>query len=103
MPTDPRAALTALITALERHLEAAAGRRGENDPVVLSAYRAVADAFDAMTSPRPYRPALTAEQALGELERCAGTQFDPKLAAGFVDAWRVRVQGGGLPARAVAR
>ena len=46
MPTDPRAALTALVAALERHLEAAAGRRGENDPVVLSAYRAVADAFE---------------------------------------------------------
>ena len=46
MPTDPRAALTALVTALERHLEAAGARHGENDPVVLSAYRAVADAFE---------------------------------------------------------
>jgi type IV secretory pathway VirD2 relaxase len=44
--TDPRVALNALVTALERHLEAAAGRRGENDPVVLAAYRAVADAFE---------------------------------------------------------
>lgn len=44
--TDPRAALDALVTALERHLEAAASRRGENDPVVLAAYRAVADAFE---------------------------------------------------------
>ncbi|MBC7638936.1 MAG: hypothetical protein H7231_04030 [Rhodoferax sp.] len=46
MPTDPRAALTALVAALERHLEAAAARRGENDPVVLGAYRALADAFE---------------------------------------------------------
>lgn len=46
MPTDPRAALTALVAALERHLEAAAMRRGENDPVVLAAYRALADAFE---------------------------------------------------------
>ena len=46
MPTDPRAALTALVAALERHLEAAAARRGENDPVVLAAYRALADAFE---------------------------------------------------------
>lgn len=46
MTTDPRAALTALVAALERHLEAAAGRRGENDPVVLAAYRAVAEAFE---------------------------------------------------------
>ena len=78
------------------------GRAGARIPAEARLL-AVADAFDAMTSPRPYRPALTAEQALGELERCAGTQFDPKLAAGFVDTWRVRVQGGGLPARAVAR
>jgi len=48
----------------------------------------VADAFDAMTSRRPYRPALTLEQALGELERCAGTQFDPELARTFVDGLR---------------
>jgi hypothetical protein len=46
MSTDARAALTELVAALERHLEAAAGRRGENDPVVLAAYRAVAEAFE---------------------------------------------------------
>ena len=48
----------------------------------------VADAFDAMTSARAYRPALTVEQALVELERCAGSQFDPELAQAFVDGWR---------------
>jgi len=46
MTTDPRVALTALVAALERHLEAAAGRRGENDPVVVAAYRSVAEAFE---------------------------------------------------------
>jgi hypothetical protein len=46
MTTDPRAALTALVAALERHIEAAAGRRGENDPVVLAAYKALAEAFE---------------------------------------------------------
>jgi len=39
----------------------------------------VADAFDAMTSDRPYQPALSADFALSELERCAGTQFDPDV------------------------
>jgi two-component system, cell cycle response regulator len=48
---------------------------------------AVADAFDAMTSPRPYSPALTPEAALEELERCAGTQFDPAVVAAFAIAW----------------
>lgn len=46
MTTDPRAALTTLVTALERHLEAAATRHGENDPVVAAAYRQVAEAFE---------------------------------------------------------
>lgn len=46
MTDDPRAALSALVTSLERHLEAAAGRRGENDPTVVAAYRDVADAFE---------------------------------------------------------
>ncbi len=40
---------------------------------------AVADAYDAMTSPRPYRKQLSSEKALEELKRCAGTQFDPQM------------------------
>jgi cyclic di-GMP phosphodiesterase len=44
---------------------------------------AVADAYDAMTSDRPYRPALEREEAIAELERCAGTQFDPHVVAAF--------------------
>lgn len=41
---------------------------------------AVADAYDAMTFDRPYRQALTQEQAIAEVERCAGSQFDPQIA-----------------------
>lgn len=47
MSADPRAALVTFVTALERHLEAASSRRGENDPAVVAAYQAVAEAFDA--------------------------------------------------------
>jgi hypothetical protein len=46
MNADPRAALATLAASLERHLEASASRRGENDPTVVAAYQAVADAFD---------------------------------------------------------
>lgn len=52
------------------------GLKGENIPLearILS----VADAFDAITSPRPYREQLSSQQALDELKRCIGTQFDP--------------------------
>jgi diguanylate cyclase (GGDEF)-like protein len=51
---------------------------------------AVADAFDAMTSPRPYSPPRTPEAALEELERCAGRQFDPAVVDAFAVAWRDR-------------
>lgn len=46
MSADPRAALAAFVSALERHLEAAATRRGENDPTVVAAYQDLAEAFD---------------------------------------------------------
>jgi len=61
--------------------------RGERIPLEARVL-GVADAFDAMTSRRPYRPALSVEQALAELQRCAGTQFDPSLARTFVQCWR---------------
>jgi HD-GYP domain-containing protein (c-di-GMP phosphodiesterase class II) len=43
----------------------------------------VCDAFDAMTSDRPYRAATTSEAALAELARCAGTQFDADVVRAF--------------------
>jgi two-component system, cell cycle response regulator len=51
---------------------------------------AIADAFNAMTSPRPYSAARAPEQALAELERCAGTQFDPDAVKAFAVACRER-------------
>ena len=46
---------------------------------------AVAEAFDAMTTDRVYRPALSQERAMAELFRCAGSQFDPILVRQFVE------------------
>jgi HD-GYP domain-containing protein (c-di-GMP phosphodiesterase class II) len=40
----------------------------------------VADAFDAMISDRPYRAAMPREAAMAEVERCSGSQFDPRIA-----------------------
>jgi len=44
----------------------------------------VADAFDAMTSDRPYRPAMSSREAMDEIERGAGTQFDPAVVAALL-------------------
>jgi HD-GYP domain-containing protein (c-di-GMP phosphodiesterase class II) len=46
---------------------------------------AVIDAYDAMTSDRPYRKALGKEYAVFELQKCMGTQFDPQVAKAFID------------------
>ncbi|MGE5405231.1 MAG: PAS domain S-box protein [Candidatus Saccharibacteria bacterium] len=59
------------------------GLKGEDIPVecrILS----IVDAFDAMTSDRPYRQAMPIDDAVKELKRCAGTQFDPYLVERFV-------------------
>ena len=62
------------------------GRAGREIPVEARIL-AIADAFDAMISTRPYRPALPVDYALGEVERGAGTQFDPDLAGIFLETW----------------
>src|SRR5690606_40292655 len=47
----------------------------------------VADAFDAMTTARAYRPAQTPTHAISELWRYAGSQFDAEVVEAFVAAW----------------
>jgi HD-GYP domain-containing protein (c-di-GMP phosphodiesterase class II) len=44
---------------------------------------AVCDAYDAMTTARPYRTAMSEADAVAELRRCAGHQFDPRVVAAF--------------------
>ena len=53
---------------------------------------AVADAFSAMTTDRPYRKGMAEERALAEIECGAGSQFDPALARFFVAARRAADQ-----------
>jgi HD-GYP domain-containing protein (c-di-GMP phosphodiesterase class II) len=61
-------------------------RRAGNDIPIEGRVLAVADAFDAMTSVRPYRPAFTLDDAVAEVRRCSGSQFDPEVAAALLDA-----------------
>ena len=57
---------------------------GEDIPL-LARIMAVADSYDAMTTARPYRAALSRDAAIAELVHCAGSQFDPRLVAEFLE------------------
>jgi HD-GYP domain-containing protein (c-di-GMP phosphodiesterase class II) len=74
--------------AVEYHRERYDGRGyygipSEDQPLAAH-FLVVADAFDAMTSDRPYRPGLSVEEAIAELERNIGTQFHPAVAKAFI-------------------
>jgi diguanylate cyclase (GGDEF)-like protein/PAS domain S-box-containing protein len=72
------------------------GLAGEDIPLEARIL-AVVDAFDAMTHERSYRKAMSREEALVEIERGAGTQFDPAVVEVFL-AWAAK-EGEDLPAR----
>jgi len=59
------------------------GLKGEEIPLECRIL-AIVDAYDAMISDRPYRKALTHAEAIKELRKCSGTQFDPQLVQKFV-------------------
>ncbi|MBI2167967.1 MAG: response regulator [Actinobacteria bacterium] len=59
------------------------GLRGAGIPLAARVF-SIVDAFDAMTTDRPYREAFPLEQAASELEKMAGTQFDPEIVEVFV-------------------
>lgn len=58
------------------------GLRGEEIPL-FSRILAVVDAYDVMITGRPYKSAVTPGEAIAELKRCAGTQFDPAIVEVF--------------------
>jgi len=66
---------------------------GENIPF-MGRLLAVADAFSAMTTDRPYRKGLDAARALAEIRAHAGTQFDPVMAEAFIRAFEKRSTSG---------
>jgi diguanylate cyclase (GGDEF)-like protein len=59
------------------------GLSGEAIPIV-SRIMFIADAYDVMTNKRTYKKAMSKEDAIKELKRCAGTQFDPALVEKFI-------------------
>ncbi|MBI2956467.1 MAG: diguanylate cyclase [Acidobacteria bacterium] len=61
------------------------GLVGEQTPLAARLI-AIADAYDTMVSERTYKRALSRVEALEELRRCAGTQFDPELVETFIEA-----------------
>ena len=84
--------LRAMIGGVRHHHEKYDGsgypdrKKGEEIPLI-GRIIAVADAFDAMTSTRPYRTALSHETALNELATFSGRQFDPHVVAAFMEVY----------------
>jgi putative nucleotidyltransferase with HDIG domain len=72
--------------------------KGEEIPLGARIF-AVVDAYDAMTSDRPYRLALSHEEALDEIRHQAGSQFDPVVVAPFFAAVRKGLIGPGMPVK----
>ena len=71
-----------------------AGLSGEQIPLQARVI-CVADSFSAMTTDRPYSEPVSSEDACAELERCAGSQFDPRVVAVFVEEVRRALEEGG--------
>jgi putative nucleotidyltransferase with HDIG domain len=68
-----------------------AGLKGDEIPITSRIF-VVVDTFDAMTTKRRYRDAATFEEAINEIKKCSGTQFDPKVVEAFLsvgmDFWK---------------
>ncbi len=63
------------------------GLKGEQIPLIASII-AVADSFDAMTTDRPYHKGFTKEEAIDEIRRSSGTQFNPQIAAIIIELFQ---------------
>jgi len=88
---EPIIFLNPIIPGIKHHHERWDGKgypdqlKGDAIPLIARIL-AVADAYDAMTSSRAYRKAMSHKVAVGELQRCAGTQFDPEVVKHFIAA-----------------
>lgn len=81
------APLAPLVAYHNARYDGGPGRRPARDAIPMGArVIAVADAYDAMISPRPHRRAMPPDDAIAELRRAAGTQFDPAVVEALVEA-----------------
>ena len=85
----PLTFLNGVIEIVEQHHERYDGKgypfglKGE-DIIIGARILAICDSFDAMTTDRPYRKALSFEESVAELKKCSGTQFDPQVVEAFL-------------------
>lgn len=87
--------MSAILPGVKHHHERFDGKgypnglAGKGIPL-LARVIAIADAYDAMTSPRSYKASMNPEQALAEIQHCAGSQFDPELVRIFIEVMQTR-------------
>ncbi len=90
---QPIRELGGIIDAVRHHQEKfdgtgyPAGLKGEKIPI-MARIISVADTFDAITTNRPYRKKRNAREAMQEIKKCAGTQFDPLIVEAFLRAYK---------------
>ncbi|MBU1486586.1 HD domain-containing protein, partial [bacterium] len=95
----PLAYINEIITVVKQHHERFDGsgypckEKGE-DVLKEARILSVADSYDAMVTDRPYRKALSKEEAITELRRCSGKQFDPEIVAAFILAMKEKEKKG---------
>jgi signal transduction histidine kinase/HD-GYP domain-containing protein (c-di-GMP phosphodiesterase class II) len=87
-PIEFQEQVTEIIMAHHERLDGRGYPRGlRGDEIPLGArIIAVVDAYESMTMGRPYRQSMSHEDAVREIRRCAGTQFDPKVVEAFIQA-----------------
>jgi HD-GYP domain-containing protein (c-di-GMP phosphodiesterase class II) len=89
-------ALSRIVESYRTRFESTRSRRASDggQPLSIEArILAIAEAYDAMTTSRIYRKGRSSQEALNELKRCAGTQFDPELVERFTQVIHARQVG----------
>jgi signal transduction histidine kinase/putative methionine-R-sulfoxide reductase with GAF domain len=100
-PIEIASRVNAIILSHHEHFDGHGYPRGlKGEEIPLSArILAVLDAYESMTAGRPYREPFSEEDAVAEIQRCAGTQFDPRVVEEFVRILRSREESNGAPPR----